>query len=249
MICLLGNFRLLKAGQPVVVPFEGKAEVLLSYLALRHGRRVPREELLDVLWPEGDHARAKLSLNSLVYSLHRLLGDQLGGAAPVLCAGGYYRLQVEAGVCVDVACFDALVDAGDREAHAAGLPAGAQTYARAVRLYRGDLCTAMDMHAVVERQRLRNRYAILLARLADYYFGQRDYAACLDLATRLLVHDPCNEDAHRLVMRCYVRRGERTQALRQYQVCRDILQAEFGAAPELATTALFDQARLDPGSI
>jgi hypothetical protein len=50
-------------------------------------------------------------------------------------------------------------------------------------------------------------------------------------------------------MRCHVQRGERAQALRQYQLCRDILKAEYDAAPEPATTALFDQVRLDPGSI
>ena len=249
LICLLGSFRLLKAGQRVTLPFEGKAQVLLSYLALRHGYRVPREELLETLWPKTDRARARLSLHSLLYSLRKLLGDQLGGAAPVRRAGSYYRLHIEAGICVDVACFDALADAGDREARAGDLQAAAQTYARAIYLYRGDLSALRDVQTVLERERLRARYLTLLARLADYQYGERDYAACLDYAARLLVHDSCREDAHRLIMRCHVRRGERAQALRHYHVCRDILQAEFGAAPEPATTALFDQVRLDPGSI
>jgi DNA-binding SARP family transcriptional activator len=65
----------------------------------------------------------------------------------------------------------------------------------------------------------------------------------------VLAHDPCREDAHRLVMRCHVRRGERAQALHQYRVCVDILRAAFETIPEPATVALFDQVRRTPGSV
>ena len=60
---------------------------------------------------------------------------------------------------------------------------------------------------------------------------------------RLLARDSCREDAHRLVMRCYVKRGERAAALRHYQVCADLLRVEFDASPEPATVALFEQIR------
>jgi DNA-binding SARP family transcriptional activator len=65
----------------------------------------------------------------------------------------------------------------------------------------------------------------------------------------MLASDPCREDAHRLVMRCYVRLGERAQALRQYQLCKQILRAEYDVAPEDATTALYDRVRLEPGAL
>lgn len=50
-------------------------------------------------------------------------------------------------------------------------------------------------------------------------------------------------------MRCYVRQGERAEALRQYRLCESVLRVEFDALPEPATTALFAQIRLDPGSV
>ena len=99
----------------------------------------------------------------------------------------------------------------------------------------------------MERERLRARYLTLLAHLADYHYGAGNHEVCLDYAWRLLACDPCREDAHRLIMRCYVRQGERAEALRHYRLCVDILRAEFKAAPEAATTTLFEQIRLDPG--
>src|SRR5262249_1379632 len=101
----------------------------------------------------------------------------------------------------------------------------------------------------VRRERLRALYLSLLGRLADRGFQERDYAAALAYALRLLSHDPCREDAHRLAMRCHVRLGERAQALRQYRVCAQVLASEFQVRPEPATDALFDQVRLDPAGV
>lgn len=249
LICLLGNFYVRKRGESVRVSNGGKAEALLSALALQSDYCVSRDGLLGILWPNTHSELAIQSLNSLVYTLHKRLGDAIGGAAPVLHADGYYLLNVEAGVGVDVACFDALAQAGDRQADAGNRSAAAAAYDCALRLYRGDVCAGNDLHAVLERERLRARYLALLTHLADYYFSEGNHSACLDYAQRLLDKDPCREDAHRLIMRCYVRRGERAQALRQYRLCQDILRAEFDAVPEPATTALFDAVRLHPDSV
>ena len=143
----------------------------------------------------------------------------------------------------------AVAHAGDLQVRAGELSTAAVSYNQSLRLYRGDLCVATDVHAVVERERLRARYLTLLAQLADYQYSAGDYTACTDYAWRLLACDPSREDAHRVVMRCYVRRGERAAALHHYHICVNILRAEFGAAPEPATTALFEQIRLQPSSI
>jgi DNA-binding SARP family transcriptional activator len=249
VICMLGNFRLLKRGQSVLVHGGGKAEALLCTLALRYAHWVPRDTLLSTVWPESDANLARQSLNSLVYNLHKLLGDAMGDAVPVMYADGYYRLNLEAGVGVDVVHFEALAHAGEEQAHIGNSAAVAAIYSKAIGLYKGDLCVSSDMHTVLERERLRARYLTLLARLADYHYSARDYISCLDYAQRLLDSDPSREDAHRLVMRCYVQLGERAQALRHYRLCQMILHAEFDAVPEPATTALFDQIRREPGSI
>jgi predicted ATPase len=53
-----------------------------------------------------------------------------------------------------------------------------------------------------------------------------------------------NEPAHCLLMRLYAQSGQRTAALRQYEICVQVLQNELGAAPQLETTALYEQIRL-----
>src|SRR5882762_1453642 len=104
-VCLLGYFRLVKGGQLVGVRSGGKTEALLAHLGLGGLYGVPREVLLRALWPRSEAALATQALNSLVHSLRRLLGEALRGAAPIVLAGGHYRLNEAAGVGVDVARF------------------------------------------------------------------------------------------------------------------------------------------------
>jgi DNA-binding SARP family transcriptional activator len=210
---------------------------------------VPRDTILEALWPGIDVALSSQSLNSLVYSLHKSLSGAIAGAPPVLYTDGAYRLNRELGVSVDVAWFEACVKAGDRHSREGNEASASAFYGQAVKLYSGDLCAGTDVHILVERERLRAVYLTVLARLAAACFDIGDYAACLDYARQILAHDPCREDAHRLIMRCYVRQGARAQALRQYRICEGILQHEFDVAPEPATTLLFDQVRHDPSSV
>ena len=248
-IQLLGSFRLSTAGRAIALRGGGKTETLLAKLALHPDKLVSRDVLLDLLWPDSDLALAGQSLNTLVYSLHKLLGDALGGASPVLHHEGSYRLNLEAGVGVDTWQLERLSEAGDAAYRSGDRGRAGILYQRAIQLYQGDLCAAHDLQAILERERLRTRYLSMLARLADSAFEDADYDGCLSYALRLLASEPAREDAHRLAMRCHVRRGQRAQAMRQYQLCTEILRHEFSADPEPATTALFERVRAEPAAI
>lgn len=249
LICLLGSFRVIKAGVEVRMRSSSKTAALLSNLALGNHYRVSRQSLLSTLWPDSEQGRAAHALTSMIHALRESLGDALAGAGPVVYTAGAYGLNLDAGVGVDIAHFDALASAAERQLHAGDIASAVHSSLHAIDLYRGDVCSIDDLRVVVERERLRALHLSLLARIADQYLRQRDYAGALSYARRLLFHDPCREDAHRLVMRCHVRLGERAQALRQYQTCRQVLAAEFDACPEPLTDALYERVRLNPDGI
>jgi len=248
-ICLLGKFRLLSKGQPLLVPSNGKIEALLRALVLHHEQCSPRDTLLSLLWPNQDSALAGQSLDSLVYSFRKQLKSKLGGASPIIQGEGCYSLNYSAGIDADVLCFERFVRAGNAHWRNGDITAAVSSYEAALRLYRGELYGGSDLSATIERERLHVLHLTVLARLADYHFARGEYDAARDYGQRLLASDPCREDAHRLLMRCYMRLGHRAEALRQYQLCAQILQSEFDAAPEAATTALFEQVRLSPETV
>jgi len=249
VICLLGPFHIQRDGLTLAMGESPKLQALLVTLAVSPGYRAGRETILTALWPARERELSSQALNSLTSSLRRALAGSLNGAAPVVYEGGFYSLNVQAGLSLDVAMFNELARAGNQAARLGDASSAVSSYTQAIELYRGDLCVGADINSVLERERLHALNLTLLARVADYQFGVSDYATALETALRLLSHDPCREDAHRLVIRCYVRLGERAQGMRQYRLCELILRQEFEAPPESATQVLFDQIRLDPASV
>jgi DNA-binding SARP family transcriptional activator len=248
-VCLLGSFRVVASGRPLRLKPGGKAQSLLSNLALNPRLGLPRDQLLDALWPATDLALAGQSLNTLVYSLHRALGSALDGRPPVLSVDGHYRLNLADGVAVDIGAFDAAADDGDRATRSGDDSTASTSYGAAAEVYMGDLVLTSDIRHVVERERLRARYLMIRAWLAELRFRSGDFGGALSGALDVLAHDPCREDAHRLVMRSYNRLGQRAQALRQYRTCRDALAAEFDAVPEAETEELYEQLRMEPSRV
>src|SRR5262249_26866810 len=111
-------------------------------------------------------------------------------------------------------------------------------------LYRGSL---LDGHGVrdgafedwllIERTRLHDLAVDVFDRFAVTQRGDAAIAA----AQRLLQLDPAREETHRLLMRLYAAAGQRAQALRQYEHCRDILQRDLQAKPDTETERLHRQ--------
>jgi DNA-binding SARP family transcriptional activator len=249
LICVLGGFALFAADHPIQLRGAPKTEALISSLVLGPPTGVSRDSLLATLWPDAPPGPAAQSLNSLTHYLQNLLGPSLSGAPVLLHLGGSYRLNYGAGVAVDCLQFDARAAQGDRDVDIGDARAALAAYQGAERLYRGDLGIGNDVRALVERERLRAVHLRVLAWVADHYFQAGDYRQCQAFAGRLLSCEPTREDAHRLLMRCFVRLGERAQALRQFRICTEVLRMEFDTAPERETLALFEQLRNAPADI
>ena len=212
----------------------GKAQALLAYLAMRPGLAHPRDKLAVLLWGEAPAARARHSLRQALVGLRRALSR----AAPAcLVEDGDAIALAEAAVDVDIARFEALLEAGTPDA-----------LARAVDLYGGDLLEGLtagepplEEWLIGERERLRELVLEALAKLLAHHTeaGRRETA--VRFAVRLLALEPTQESIHRALMRLYERIGRRGAALRQYQACVAALARELGEEPEGETRQLYHQ--------
>ena len=112
-------------------------------------------------------------------------------------------------------------------------------------LYQGDLLEE-DLYQdwlIPRREGLKDSYLVISDRLSRYYLKEKRYAACIHLCQRILAKDDCREDAHRRLMRCYSRQGQRNLALRQYHLCAKALEQVLDVPPMPETVALYHQIR------
>ncbi|HEU5102693.1 MAG TPA: bacterial transcriptional activator domain-containing protein, partial [Roseiflexaceae bacterium] len=70
------------------------------------------------------------------------------------------------------------------------------------------------------------------------------YDQALEICQAILTRDPTWERAYRTVMLAHARQGNRPLALRAYQRCAAVLQAELGVDPSPETTTLYERMTL-----
>lgn len=216
---------------------------LLKYLLFYHKQKIPREVLMDVFWPDASSRTGRNNLNVALHSIRRAVRPAT--ALPmILYKDGTYAIAPDMQVWLDVEEFERLVNAGQRMEARNQLAAVSQ-YEAAISIYQGDFLpeNLYEEWTILERERLRAAYLETLGRLSQIYFSHEHYAACITASRHLLSRDPCREDTHCLLMRCYSRQGQQHLALRQYQVCVEALRLELDVAPAPATTQLFEYIR------
>jgi DNA-binding SARP family transcriptional activator len=225
---------------------------LFKYLVSHRDPWPRREQLMEAFWPEAEPAAARNSLNVAVHGLRRAFREVAWRSSRptaevpvVVLEDGAYRLDRNLRLWLDVDEFELHARAG-RELETAGeLPAAVADYELAVALYQGDFLVddPYEDWPVLAREHLLLTYLDVLDRLAGLYFGQHQYGSCVSLGRLLVQRDPCREDAHRRLMRCFSRQGQPHLALRQYQVCTEALRDELQVEPDPATVALARQIR------
>jgi DNA-binding SARP family transcriptional activator len=223
---------------------SGRGRSLFKYLVAHRDPWPRREMLMEAFWPEAAPAAARNSLNVAVHGLRRAFRANVEVPVVVL-EGGAYRLDHGLRLWLDVDEFERHAAAG-RRLEAAGDPAAVAEYEQAAALYQGDFLAddPYEDWPVLTREQLLLTYLDVLDRLSGCYLGRHEYGACVALCRQLVQRDPCREDAHRRLMRCYARQGQPHLALRQYQACADALQRELGLDPDPATAAVARQVRL-----
>ena len=139
----LGGFRLFVDGRPVPLSRfrRFKALTLLKFLVANRGRPVPRESLMELLWPEGDPARTSGNLRVVLHVLRRALEPEVNGAETssfVVCAGDLVHLEPSSGIWVDAEEFVRQAGAGADLASEGRLDEAIAKYKSSDSLYRGE---------------------------------------------------------------------------------------------------------------
>jgi DNA-binding SARP family transcriptional activator len=240
---LLGTLRVALNGVPVDAWPSGRGRSLFKYLLMHRDPWPTREMLIEAFWPDSAPEAARNSLNVAIHGLRRAL--RVAANVPVVVFDdSAYRLDPDVRLWLDVDEFERRVASG-RQLEEAGDPAAAAEYEQADALYQGDFMAndPNEEWPVLIRERLRLAWLDTLDRLSQLYFAHARYTSCAALCQRVIERDPCREDAHRRLMRCYSRQGQSHLALRQYEACVDTLKAELGVEPEPGTIELNERIR------
>lgn len=218
---LLGGFRVRVDGKLIedAAWTRRRAAELVKILALQRSRRLHRDQIMEALWHHLAPEAASANLRKAIYFARRTLGS---GHA-IAYSAEHVELWPHEGVRVDAVRFeDAARAALENDDPAAAV--------RAAYLYAGELLPE-DRYADWADEP-RERLRMLAVRV--FKAGS--------LWERVLDIDPADEEAHQALMKQALESGDRTGAIRQFQLLREHLRLNLGVGPDAASVALYEKA-------
>ncbi len=218
-----------------------KAIATLVYLAVT-GQTQSRDSLAALLWPENNQGKARAELRRMLSALNQVLGSNwLYADRETVCLNTNNDPSEGGTFWLDVAEFQGKLKFCESLNHPPTLtcPDCLPALEEAVVLYNDDFmagfslkdCPAYDEWQFFQREDLRTQLAGVLIRLSSHYANVNEYETAIHFTRRWLALDPLHEPAHRQLMGVYDQAGQRAAALRQYEICCEILSSEIGVEP------------------
>jgi DNA-binding SARP family transcriptional activator len=222
-----------------------KARLLFAMLVCRRGQDVPREQVLEYLWPEMDEEKARNNFYVVWNNLKTALSpnlDRRESCPFVESVGGLCRIQSDV-VRSDLDDFgEALATARDAEAEGDD-EAALRAYRELDRIYGGDLLPGdvYDDWFGSLRDRCRQQFGDAMLNASRLYDTQGRSDATLHALRRGLEVDPLREDLYQEMLRCQIESGMRSAAVETFMTCRSRLSEELGLDPSTETSQLYEQ--------
>jgi DNA-binding SARP family transcriptional activator len=229
---LLGDFRLRSESGALATISAKKSQAMLAYLGVRPSQLVSRDKMASLLWSSTAPEQARQSLRQTLSTLRKELAQL--STQKVLIEDGDFLALDDSLVYVDVAEFESLINAGSAEA-----------LDPATRLYSGDFMDGFqideekfDQWVLAERDRLHRLALKAHAQLVEQLARADAIDEAIAVAQQSLRLDPMQESMHRTLMRLFVKSGDLTNALQQFDSCAKVLRRELNVEPDAETKGL-----------
>ena len=218
---LLQGFQLEWADDEVDLPLSSQR--VLAFLALQL-RPQARTHVAATLWTNFTTERAGASLRSALWRVN------LCGLPLVAADARTLRLLP-----------DVVVDLRESARCAQQILRG-QAHGEDIRLddlIAGDLLPGWyEDWVVTEREHFRQLRLHALEQVCEQLTDDGRFGEAVEAGLAAVSGEPLRESAHRVLIRAYLREGNRAEAIRQYEACRQVLRRELGIQPSPITQAL-----------
>jgi predicted ATPase/DNA-binding SARP family transcriptional activator len=233
-----GGWRIERDGAIDTAVGSRKVEALFIYLAVT-ARPHPRELLAELLWDDRSQKVAMSNLRRVLTGLRQHFGDHV-------------TITRETAVCHP----NLWLDVHELQTKLAPLTTSnqalsAQTVAEAetaLALYQGEFLAGFTVREaagfeswlIAEHEHWQQQVLTTLATLATYYESAQLFPQGIAAAQRAIQIDGLQETAHQQLIRLLTLNGRRSDALAQYETCRQLLWDELGVRPAPETDALYE---------
>ena len=216
-----------------------KLWILLAYMVYHRHRIISQEELIELLWSEGERsANPAGALKTMVHRLRTMLEILWPSAGQhlIIYQNGGYTWNSEVNLILDIEQFEQLCCKG-----AVDEKEQIQRDFQALQLYRGDFLANMssEVWVIPIAAYYHNCYMQSLMRLLPALLEQGRYSEAAELCRMASMVEPFHEEIHCYLMRALFCMGDQKGAVSIYKKMSERLLSNFGITPSDAMRRLY----------
>ncbi len=232
----LGGFRLWRATETLALKSWGRDTTLQLFqflITARHRHGLRKEQIIDRLWPDLDTRAGEQNFKVALHGVNKVLEpDRPKRTDPrfIVRQGLTYQLQSN-DIWIDVEALQQYIAVGNQ--CLVDHPTLAQrAYRNAIDLHKGIYLPNRLYEDWSSEERENTQVLILgaMITLGELLLDTNPMES-VRLAQNALQLDPAWEDAYRIQMEAYFRKGNRPLAIKAYRQCEKVLDKEFGIPP------------------
>ena len=241
----LGNFQLSRKGNSVSSKDWGRdktVQLFQFFVTARHRKALHKEQIMDRLWNEdGDSGDSYFKV--ALHGINKVLQPDKKSHAEahfIQRQGVTYQLNLDE-IWIDADALEVYIALGN-QVFIDQPELAKMAYTEAINLYQGIYLPdrLYEDWSCDERERLQVLALGAIITLSELLLPDNPMES-IRLAQQALLIDPAWEDAYRLQMEAYFRKGNRPMAIKTYQQCEKVLEAEFGIEPLPETKRLLNK--------
>ncbi len=202
-----------------------KGSELFAYMIENGGKPIPRDEMLDILWPSNIPNNAVAMLHNIIYGFRKELSAyELENI--IMYKNKCYLLDMSMIKEVDRPVLEvcAALEAGDRN--------GLIKHESVISEYWGKYLGSIDSRWADEKKEYYDRCFIDASlSLAEYYRENGNREKELGLLKKALSLDPYSERIMHDILLCYSALGKPDKAKKTYEDYSELIDSEFGIRP------------------
>ena len=238
----LGNFLVWRNNEKIENKDWGRDKTiqLLQYLVSNRQRNaMHKEKIMDNLWEDWNDRDFKVALHGINKVLEP---NRPSRTEPlyILRQGVSYQIDLEK-IWIDVEVLEQYIIIGNN-ALSVDKETAKKAYQEAILLYKGSFLPNRIYEDWTSEEREKAQLLILGAyiTLAELLLEENPLES-IRYAQNALNIDATWEDAYRIQMKAYIKKGNRPQAIKTFMKCEVILEEEYGISPLPETKKLLQE--------
>jgi DNA-binding SARP family transcriptional activator len=240
----LGRFQVFRGNSPIEENQWDRIQPkqLLKAIVSYGGQRIPKEILIDELWPEERPKAAEKNFKTTLQRLRKSLEPSIHkdfSSSYIHLHDNFVFLDPE--LCeVDVDQFLSLLKMAEEREKRGDIKGALTFYTEAAEIYKGEFVPdeIYASWADKRREELRLKYIEFLSKMASLYERQGVLKKAADCYKKAIQADPLLEESYQKLMAFYSSKGMYNDALRIYEDCKKALERELETEPDTTTTAI-----------